>query len=197
MWWKGSIMTHPYIPITKSFQLQYPFPFGLFPLAFSYAWKSHCLHHILHPFSEAVLSWLVAAQSPDSSLVSSRWKQSHRNIHTTSGKNNNTPPLYIYHTWHETQKHNMGRQNKDRAVVGSSIVLLQERFKHLQRLKEMREERELLKSTHHSYSYSYDEATKVGLSPLLLGLDSSPRYHRAVEPQHLPEKHDVDTSLRL
>ncbi|CAA2955409.1 Hypothetical predicted protein [Olea europaea subsp. europaea] len=39
----------------------------------------------------------------------------------------------------------MGRQNNDQKVVGSSIVLLQERFRQLQRIKEKREERELLK----------------------------------------------------
>ncbi|CAI9782290.1 unnamed protein product [Fraxinus pennsylvanica] len=39
----------------------------------------------------------------------------------------------------------MGRQNNDPKVVGSSIVLLQERFRQLQRLKEKREERDLLK----------------------------------------------------
>ncbi|KAL2493532.1 uncharacterized protein Fot_37289 [Forsythia ovata] len=39
----------------------------------------------------------------------------------------------------------MGRQNNDPEVVGSSIVLLQERFRQLQRLKEKREEKELVK----------------------------------------------------
>ncbi|KAL8473971.1 hypothetical protein ACS0TY_030719 [Phlomoides rotata] len=100
----------------------------------------------------------------------------------------------------------MARQDKDTAVVGSSIVLLQERFKHLQRLKEMREERELLKSLPQSTDHSYDEATRVGMyfsalqDPLVLGLNSSPRY-RAVEPRQFPSAvrrpHDVDTSLRL
>ena len=39
----------------------------------------------------------------------------------------------------------MGRQGSDRAMVSSSIALLQERFKQLQRVKERREEKELLK----------------------------------------------------
>ncbi|OVA20173.1 hypothetical protein BVC80_1663g70 [Macleaya cordata] len=39
----------------------------------------------------------------------------------------------------------MGRQNSDHTVVHSSIALLQERFRQLQRVKEMREERELLR----------------------------------------------------
>lgn len=39
----------------------------------------------------------------------------------------------------------MGRQSSDSIVVHSSIVLLQERFRQLQRAKEMREERELLR----------------------------------------------------
>lgn len=39
----------------------------------------------------------------------------------------------------------MGRENHDPTVVHSSIALLQERFRQLQRAKEMREERELQK----------------------------------------------------
>uniref|UniRef100_A0A5B7BZL8 Uncharacterized protein n=1 Tax=Davidia involucrata TaxID=16924 RepID=A0A5B7BZL8_DAVIN len=39
----------------------------------------------------------------------------------------------------------MGRQNSDPTVAGSSIALLQERFRQLQRVREKREERELLK----------------------------------------------------
>ncbi|XP_073103326.1 uncharacterized protein [Elaeis guineensis] len=38
----------------------------------------------------------------------------------------------------------MGRQNND-PIVHSSIALLQERFRQLQRVKEMREERELIR----------------------------------------------------
>ncbi|KAJ0980118.1 hypothetical protein J5N97_008373 [Dioscorea zingiberensis] len=39
----------------------------------------------------------------------------------------------------------MGRQTKDPTVLHSSIALLQERFRELQRVKAMREERELLR----------------------------------------------------
>lgn len=108
----------------------------------------------------------------------------------------------------------MGRQNKDPAVVGSSIVLLQERFKQLQRLKEMREQRRLLKLWPQS-SDGYDESSNKSEAafqdPLALGLTSSAHHmahFRAIEPQQFPsaakgphnffEKPDVvDTSLRL
>ncbi|KAF3443285.1 hypothetical protein FNV43_RR12967 [Rhamnella rubrinervis] len=39
----------------------------------------------------------------------------------------------------------MGRQNGDSAMASSSIALLQERFRKLQKVKERREEKELLK----------------------------------------------------
>ncbi|KAJ9686872.1 hypothetical protein PVL29_015642 [Vitis rotundifolia] len=39
----------------------------------------------------------------------------------------------------------MGRQGSDPTMVSSSIALLQERFRQLQRVKERREEKELLK----------------------------------------------------
>lgn len=39
----------------------------------------------------------------------------------------------------------MGRQNGDPTMVGSSIALLQERFRQLQKVKERREEKELQK----------------------------------------------------
>ncbi|KAF6149586.1 hypothetical protein GIB67_011195 [Kingdonia uniflora] len=39
----------------------------------------------------------------------------------------------------------MGMQNSDPTVIHSSIALLQERFRQLHRVKQMREERELLK----------------------------------------------------
>ncbi|KAL0292215.1 UNVERIFIED_CONTAM: hypothetical protein Sangu_2530300 [Sesamum angustifolium] len=75
----------------------------------------------------------------------------------------------------------MGRQNDDPRVVGSSIVLLQERFKQLQRLKEMRRERQLRKLLPQSTD-GYHEAAKLRMSfstlgaafhdPLALGLNS-------------------------
>ncbi|CAI9772596.1 unnamed protein product [Fraxinus pennsylvanica] len=39
----------------------------------------------------------------------------------------------------------MGSQNNDPSVAGSSIALLQERFRQLERLREKREEREVVK----------------------------------------------------
>ncbi|KAL9366840.1 hypothetical protein Peur_038039 [Populus x canadensis] len=39
----------------------------------------------------------------------------------------------------------MGRQSCDPAIIHSSIALLQERFRQLERAKEMRQQRELLK----------------------------------------------------
>ncbi|OAY55233.1 hypothetical protein MANES_03G138300v8 [Manihot esculenta] len=39
----------------------------------------------------------------------------------------------------------MGRQNCDPAIMHSSIALLQERFRQLERAKEMRQQRELLR----------------------------------------------------
>ncbi|WOK99696.1 hypothetical protein Cni_G08409 [Canna indica] len=38
----------------------------------------------------------------------------------------------------------MGKQNNDAIVLCSSIALLQERFRRLQRIKEMREERQIM-----------------------------------------------------
>ncbi|KAL9144865.1 hypothetical protein ABFS82_13G003400 [Erythranthe guttata] len=95
----------------------------------------------------------------------------------------------------------MGRQNKDHAVVGSSIALLQERFKQLQRLKEMREERQLLSllpQTKDCYYYeepsekliistSFSTSDQSALrDPLALGLNSHARddvaHFRAIKP---------------
>ncbi|CAL9761732.1 unnamed protein product [Musa acuminata subsp. burmannicoides] len=41
----------------------------------------------------------------------------------------------------------MGRQNNDDTVLCSSIALLQERFRRLQQIKEMRKERQILQLT--------------------------------------------------
>ncbi|PIN03473.1 hypothetical protein CDL12_24016 [Handroanthus impetiginosus] len=97
----------------------------------------------------------------------------------------------------------MGRQNEDPSVVGSSIVLLQERFKQLQRLKEMRQERQLLKLL----NQSRDGADAVFQDPLALGLNSNAHFQQFSSsganvadrgPQRLFEKSDVvDTSLHL
>ncbi|GFP83272.1 hypothetical protein PHJA_000470600 [Phtheirospermum japonicum] len=115
----------------------------------------------------------------------------------------------------------MGGQNKDPAVIGSSIVLLQERFKQLQRSKEMRQERQQLLKLSYQSSHGYDEPVKLSTSsdaafqdPLALGLNSNVAHRmphfRAIKPIHqfpsasrgahsnFIEKPDVvDTSLRL
>ncbi|KAL7212382.1 hypothetical protein ACSBR2_015130 [Camellia fascicularis] len=48
----------------------------------------------------------------------------------------------------------MGRDSSDQIVIQSSIALLQERFRQLERVKEMREGRELLRSLLESKTYS-------------------------------------------
>ncbi|KAI4296024.1 hypothetical protein L6164_036014 [Bauhinia variegata] len=74
----------------------------------------------------------------------------------------------------------MGRESHDPTVVHShsSIALLQERFRQLQRVKEMREERELLKllaetkQTNHNPTTSY-EPTRLFYHPELVVPSSS------------------------
>ncbi|KAL3646120.1 hypothetical protein CASFOL_011300 [Castilleja foliolosa] len=118
----------------------------------------------------------------------------------------------------------MGGQDKDPAVIGSSIVLLQERFKQLQRSKEMRQEKQQLLKLSFQSTDGYDKPAKMITSfspsdaafqdPLALGLNLNVPYHmphfRAVKPvyqfpsasrgahSNFTEKPDaVDTSLRL
>ncbi|KAK2447975.1 hypothetical protein P8452_12201 [Trifolium repens] len=66
----------------------------------------------------------------------------------------------------------MGRENHDPTIVHSSIALLQERFRQLERAKEMREERELKKIVNETKqfnsnntiitpSYDYDQSTRL------------------------------------
>jgi hypothetical protein len=65
----------------------------------------------------------------------------------------------------------MGRENHDPTIVHSSIALLQERFRQLERVKEMREERELKKMLNETKqfnsnntitpSYDYDQSTRL------------------------------------
>ncbi|KAJ7967813.1 Protein FAM50B like [Quillaja saponaria] len=52
----------------------------------------------------------------------------------------------------------MGRESQDPTVIHSSIYLLQERFKQLQRVKEMREERELLKLLTESKQFNFNSS---------------------------------------
>ncbi|KAF5746159.1 hypothetical protein HS088_TW06G00324 [Tripterygium wilfordii] len=60
----------------------------------------------------------------------------------------------------------MGRQNGDSTMVGSSIALLQERFRELQRVKEDREKKELrrLYSGYEPFCpwMHYDQPAKLG-----------------------------------
>ncbi|KAL1555417.1 hypothetical protein AAHA92_11159 [Salvia divinorum] len=110
----------------------------------------------------------------------------------------------------------MGRQNKDPAIVDSSIVLLQERFKQLQKLKEIREETQMLRLMPQENNLRHDLAG-AGFSslfsnnaayqdPLALGLNSTshhrhtPHYRgqQAVGgPHSFFDTPDVDTSLHL
>ncbi|XP_011085643.1 uncharacterized protein LOC105167568 [Sesamum indicum] len=102
----------------------------------------------------------------------------------------------------------MGRQNKDQEVVGSSILLLQQRFEQLERLKKMREERQLRRTL----AQSRDDGRMSGFASseaalhqdrLALGLHSNANHvsvacSRAIEHQHeFPSDDIVDTSLRL
>ncbi|XP_047940757.1 uncharacterized protein LOC125188060 [Salvia hispanica] len=110
----------------------------------------------------------------------------------------------------------MGRQHKDPAIVGSSIVLLQERFKQLQRLKEMREETQNLRlmppETNLRHDLSVTRFSTLSSNnaacqdPLALGLNSSSLSHHTPHfrrqqtvrgPHSFFEISDVDTSLRL
>ncbi|KAK4429235.1 hypothetical protein Salat_1223800 [Sesamum alatum] len=102
----------------------------------------------------------------------------------------------------------MGRKNKDQEVVGSSILLLQQRFKQLERLKEMREERQLRKTFAQSRQggrisgFASSEAA-FHQDPLALGLNTNANHvsvacSRAIEHQNeFPSDDVVDTSLRL
>ncbi|KAI8009329.1 hypothetical protein LOK49_LG06G00362 [Camellia lanceoleosa] len=65
----------------------------------------------------------------------------------------------------------MSRQSSDSLVNHSSIALLQERFKQLQRVKEMREERELSRQLSESQrvnSTTYDPSTLFFHSEIIL-----------------------------
>ncbi|XVF71763.1 hypothetical protein PTKIN_Ptkin12aG0065100 [Pterospermum kingtungense] len=77
----------------------------------------------------------------------------------------------------------MGRQGGDPTVVSSSIALLQERFRQLQKVREKREERELLKlfsesERGHSPTMRYD--------PNRLSMVTPPPYRQALH-------HDQDS----
>lgn len=59
-------------------------------------------------------------------------------------KTTKTPPTLQGFKVHQTL-FSMGRESSDPTVVSSSIALLQERFRQLQKVKERREEQQLLK----------------------------------------------------
>ncbi|KAL2458316.1 uncharacterized protein Fot_55793 [Forsythia ovata] len=118
----------------------------------------------------------------------------------------------------------MGSQNNDPSVAGSSIALLQERFRQLERLREKREERQVVKllsepkwmmtstETCQLPKFSFPHkmhfpSSKVPVQhPLHLGLDKHEDF-QAIESRslhsietrghHKFETCDVDTSLHL
>lgn len=111
----------------------------------------------------------------------------------------------------------MGRQNNDpnSKVVCSSIVLLQERFRQLQRLKEKREERDLLKLfvdpsrlllSDTDFHQNFQDPLALGLNLYgkntadFLALNSQAQPLRSAADLKVAysfEKTDVDTSLHL
>ncbi|CAL5391041.1 unnamed protein product [Camellia sinensis] len=71
----------------------------------------------------------------------------------------------------------MGRQHTEPTMVGSSIALLQERFRKLQKVREKREKRELLKLFSESKSPSTAAATPnmpLSFHPEMIFPESSP-----------------------
>lgn len=70
----------------------------------------------------------------------------------------------------------MGRENQDPTIVHSSIALLQERFRQLERVKEMREERELKRMLNEPKQQTYDQSTRLFSSnhELIIPSRSSP-----------------------
>ncbi|KAK2995636.1 hypothetical protein RJ640_013593 [Escallonia rubra] len=64
--------------------------------------------------------------------------------------------------------HSLGRQSGDTTAMGSSIALLQERFRQLEKMREKREERELLRLFSESQQISQSkcfEPAKLNLQP--------------------------------
>ncbi|KAJ9169947.1 hypothetical protein P3X46_018088 [Hevea brasiliensis] len=85
----------------------------------------------------------------------------------------------------------MGRQNGDATVASSSIALLQERFRKLQRIREKRQEKELLKL----FSESERSAAPAGMH-----FDPSKMtFHQPemILPNRAPPLQDSHLSLRL
>ncbi|KAG6387548.1 hypothetical protein SASPL_152740 [Salvia splendens] len=102
----------------------------------------------------------------------------------------------------------MAKDDADHTSTLSSIALLQERFRQLQRMKELRQERELMRSL--SECKTSRESPPVAAQPrcqLALSLwPGSQTEERAepwtpLKPYHSPPQfnleNDIDTSLRL
>lgn len=97
----------------------------------------------------------------------------------------------------------MGRQNND-PIVHSSIALLQERFRQLQKAKEMREERELIRAPaadgDRPSSTAYCEQPKWFFHPDLFRPSQplqGPPSQQTDTQGNRPELEDVETSLSM
>ncbi|CAI9759887.1 unnamed protein product [Fraxinus pennsylvanica] len=107
----------------------------------------------------------------------------------------------------------MGSQNNDPSVAGSSIALLQERFRQLEKLREKREVVKLLsepkwtvtsaETCHRPPKFSFPQKEVPVQHPLHLGLGKNEDF-QATESRSLhsaetrePNNFDVDTSLHL
>lgn len=103
----------------------------------------------------------------------------------------------------------MGRENHDPTiVVHSSIALLQERFRQLERVKEMREERELKKMLNEPKqfnsntipSYDYDQSTRLFSSnhELIIPSRSPPHVSLSLWPttSEVKQQEDYFTSMK-
>ncbi|KAJ9176798.1 hypothetical protein P3X46_012075 [Hevea brasiliensis] len=85
----------------------------------------------------------------------------------------------------------MGRQNSDATVASSSIALLQERFRELQKIREKRKEKELLKL--------FSESERSSAPPGMHFEPSKLTYHQpeTILPNKAPALQDSHLSLGL
>ncbi|OAY34975.1 hypothetical protein MANES_12G061300v8 [Manihot esculenta] len=81
----------------------------------------------------------------------------------------------------------MGRQNGDATVASSSIALLQERFRELQKIREKRQEKELLKL------FSESERPGMHFESSRLSFEQP----EMILPSRVPALQDSHLSLRL
>ncbi|KAH8506884.1 hypothetical protein H0E87_013623 [Populus deltoides] len=102
----------------------------------------------------------------------------------------------------------MGKENTDPIVIQSSIALLQERFRQLQRVKAMREEKELSRNIHvesnkqSSPTMQYHEpaaANRLFFHPELILQPRSPPHLGVLDTfdASATDDDDIDTSLHL